>query len=70
MVGTYYSKPSPDAKAFIEVGKKINKGDAICIVEAMKIMNKIEAEESGTIVEICVADGDAVEFGQNLIIIK
>lgn len=70
MVGTYYSKPSPDAKSFIAVGQSIQKGDVICIVEAMKIMNKIEADTSGKVVEILVTDGDAVEFGQSLVVIE
>jgi acetyl-CoA carboxylase biotin carboxyl carrier protein len=70
MVGTFYSKPSPDAKAFISVGQKVNIGDTICIVEAMKIMNKIEADKSGIVKEICLNDGDSVEFGQNLVIVE
>jgi acetyl-CoA carboxylase biotin carboxyl carrier protein len=70
MVGTFYSKPSPDAKAFISVGQKVNIGDTICIVEAMKIMNKIEADKSGIVKEICLGDGDSVEFGQNLVIVE
>lgn len=70
MVGTFYSKPSPDAKEFIKVGQKINAGDTICIVEAMKIMNKIEADTSGIVKEICVSDGEPVEFGQDLIIVE
>lgn len=70
MVGTFYTKPAPDAKSFICVGQKINIGDTICIIEAMKIMNKIEADKSGTIVSICLDDGDSVEFGQNLLVIE
>ena len=70
MVGTYYSAPSPTAKPFATVGQQVNKGDTIGIVEAMKIMNQIEAEHSGTVVEILVKDGEAVEFGQPLIIVQ
>jgi acetyl-CoA carboxylase biotin carboxyl carrier protein len=70
MVGTFYSSPSPSAKAFVSVGQHVNQGDTICIIEAMKIMNQIEADQSGTVVEIIVNDGDAVEFGQTLIVIK
>ena len=70
MVGTYYSAPSPSAKPFVTVGQHVNKGDTICIIEAMKIMNQIEADHSGTVVEILVKDGEAVEFGQALIVIR
>ena len=70
MVGTYYSAPSPSAKPFITVGQHVNKGDTIGIIEAMKIMNQIETDHSGTVVEILVKDGEAVEFGQALIVIQ
>ena len=70
MVGTYYSAPSPSAKPFVTVGQHVNKGDTVGIIEAMKIMNQIEADHSGTVVEILVKDGEAVEFGQALIIIQ
>jgi acetyl-CoA carboxylase biotin carboxyl carrier protein len=70
MVGTFYSAPSPSAKAFVSVGQHVSQGDTVCIIEAMKIMNQIEADQSGTVVEIIVSDGDAVEFGQTLIVIK
>ena len=70
MVGTYYSAPSPSAKPFVTVGQHVNKGDTICIIEAMKIMNQIETDHSGTVVEILVKDGEAVEFGQALIVIQ
>jgi len=70
MVGTFYSAPSPSAKAFVSVGQHVNQGDTVCIIEAMKIMNQIEADQSGTVVEILVNDGDAVEFSQTLIVIK
>ena len=70
MVGTFYSAPSPSAKAFVSVGQHVNQGDTVCIIEAMKIMNQIEADQSGTVMEIPVNDGDAVEFGQTLVVIK
>jgi acetyl-CoA carboxylase biotin carboxyl carrier protein len=66
MVGTFYKASSPGAKPFVEVGQKVEKGQAVCIIEAMKLMNEIESEVSGTILEICVEDGDPVEFGQVL----
>jgi acetyl-CoA carboxylase biotin carboxyl carrier protein len=70
MVGTFYSAPSPTAKPFVSIGQKINQGYSIGIIEAMKIMNQIEADQSGTVVEILVKDGEAVEFGQPLIIVE
>lgn len=70
IVGTYYSSPSPDKAAFIKVGDKVNEGDVVCIVESMKVMNEIQSEISGTVIEICAKSGDAVEFGQNLIIVE
>ena len=70
MVGTYYSAPTPSAKPFVTVGQHVNKGDTVGIIEAMKIMNQIETDHSGTVVEILVKDGEAVEFGQALIIIQ
>lgn len=70
MVGTFYSAPSPDAAAFVTVGKSINKGDKVCIIEAMKLMNEIESEVSGKVVEICVQDGQPVEFGQVLMYVE
>lgn len=70
MVGTFYKAPSPDAKPFVEVGQTIKEGDVVCIVEAMKLMNEIEAEVSGKIVEICVNDGQPVEFGQVLMYVE
>jgi len=69
MVGTYYGASSPDAKPFVDVGQQVNKGDTLCIIEAMKIMNQIEAEVSGTIRAILVDDGQPVEFGEPLIVI-
>ena len=70
MVGTFYSAPSPSAKPFVSLGQHVNKGDTVGIIEAMKIMNQIEADHSGTVVEILVRDGEAVEFGQALIVIQ
>ena len=70
MVGTFYKSPSPDAKPFVTVGQTVKQGDVVCIVEAMKLMNEIESEFSGTITEICVEDGQPVEFGQVLMYIE
>ena len=70
MVGTFYSAPSPTSDPFVQVGQHVNQGDTICIVEAMKIMNQIEADQSGTVTEILCNDGDAVEFGQTLVVIQ
>ena len=66
MVGTFYRAPSPDDAPFVDVGERISKGDTVCIIEAMKLMNDIEAEVSGEIVEILVENGEPVEFGQAL----
>ena len=65
-VGTFYRSPSPDAPPFVEVGSTIREGQALCIVEAMKLMNEIEADHAGVIVEILVENGKSVEFGQRL----
>jgi acetyl-CoA carboxylase biotin carboxyl carrier protein len=65
-VGTFYRSPSPDAPPFVEPGSAIREGQALCIVEAMKLMNEIEADCAGTIVEILVENGRSVEFGQRL----
>ena len=70
IVGTAYLAPEPGAKKFIDVGKKIKKGDTIMIVEAMKTMNHIPSSQDGIVKEICVEDGQPVEFGQNLIIFE
>ncbi len=70
MVGTFYSAPSPDAEPFVKVGQTVKEGDVVCLVEAMKLMNEIEAEFSGKITEICVQDGQPVEFGQVLMYIE
>lgn len=69
MVGTFYRSPSPDADPFVQVGTRVNAGDTICIVEAMKLMNEIEAEISGTIKEASVENGEPVEYGQVLFLI-
>ena len=69
MVGTFYRCPSPGAPAFSEVGQTVKEGDVICIIEAMKMMNQIEADKSGTITAILVEDGEAVEFDQPLVTI-
>ncbi len=66
MVGTFYRSPSPDSPAFVEVGKAIKKGDPLCIIEAMKLMNELEAEIEGTIREVCIENGQPVEYGQVL----
>jgi acetyl-CoA carboxylase biotin carboxyl carrier protein len=69
MVGTFYRASSPGAKSFVEVGSVVKEGDAICIIEAMKILNEIEADASGTITQILVENGQAVEFGQPMFVI-
>lgn len=69
MVGTFYLKPSPNDKPYIEAGQDIKKGDILCIIEAMKLMNEIESEYSGKVVEILVEDGAAVEYGTDLFVI-
>jgi acetyl-CoA carboxylase biotin carboxyl carrier protein len=69
MVGTFYRSPGPDAKAFVEVGQTVKPGDILCIIEAMKLLNEIEAEVSGTVREILVQNGQAVEYGQGLFVI-
>ena len=70
MVGTFYAAPSPDAEPFVEVGKTISEGDVVCIVEAMKLMNEIKSECSGKVTQICVSNGDPVEFGQVLMYVE
>ena len=70
MVGTFYAAPSPDAEPFVEVGKSISTGDVVCIVEAMKLMNEIKSEHSGKVTQICVKNGDPVEFGQVLMYVE
>lgn len=70
MVGTFYSKSSPKAEPFVKVGDKVKKGQVVCIVEAMKLMNEIEAEFEGEIVEVCKKDEDMVEYGTTLFKLK
>lgn len=70
MVGTFYRTPSPDAKAFVEVGQKVNAGDTLCIVEAMKMMNQIEADKSGVVKAILVENGQPVEYDEPLVVIE
>ena len=65
-VGVFYSAPSPDARPFVEVGDQVKKGDTLCIIEAMKLMNEIPAEVDGTVAEICVGNGQVVEYNQPL----
>lgn len=70
MVGTFYRTPSPDAKSFVEVGQKVNAGDPLCIVEAMKMMNQIEADKAGVVKAILLENGQPVEFDEPLVIIE
>jgi acetyl-CoA carboxylase biotin carboxyl carrier protein len=70
MVGTFYQSSSPGTDAFVKVGDKVKKGDTLCIVEAMKLMNELPSEIAGEIVEICIADGQAISFGQLLMKIR
>ncbi|QQG28775.1 acetyl-CoA carboxylase biotin carboxyl carrier protein [Pectobacterium carotovorum] len=70
MVGTFYRTPSPDAKAFVEVGQRVNVGDTLCIVEAMKMMNQIEADKSGVVKAILLESGQPVEFDEPLVVIE
>ena len=66
MIGTFYSKPSPTSNPYVEIGTEVKKGDVLCIIEAMKLMNEIEAEVSGKIAEILVKDGETVDYGKPL----
>ncbi|MBD2869555.1 acetyl-CoA carboxylase biotin carboxyl carrier protein [Paenibacillus arenilitoris] len=70
MVGTFYSAPSPDAPSFVKVGDRVNEKSVVCILEAMKLMNELEAEVRGEIVEILVSNGQLVEYGQPLFLVK
>ena len=70
MVGTFYRSSSPGAKAFVEVGSQVKEGETICIIEAMKILNEIEADKSGTVTRIMGENGQAVEYGQPLFVIE
>jgi acetyl-CoA carboxylase biotin carboxyl carrier protein len=69
MVGSFYRSPSPGAKSFVDIGQNVNEGDTLCIIEAMKLLNEIEADKTGVIKAILVENGQAVEFGQPLFII-
>lgn len=70
MVGTFYRAPSPEAPTYVKVGDRVSIGQVLCIVEAMKLMNEIESETTGTIVEICIENAKPVEFGQTMFVIK
>ena len=70
MVGTFYRKPAPDKEPFVEVGQTIKKGETVCIIEAMKMMNQVKSEFDGKIISINIGDGEPVEFGQELISIE
>ena len=70
MVGTFYRASSPGAKSFVEIGSQVKEGDTVCIIEAMKILNEIEADKSGTVTQILCENGQAVEYGQPLFIIE
>ena len=70
MVGTFYAASSPDAAPFVEVGSTVNVGDVVCIIEAMKLMNEIKSEQSGKVVQICVKNGDPIEYGQVLMYVE
>lgn len=70
MVGVFYAAPAPEEKPYVQVGDKVRKGDVLCIIEAMKLMNEITADEDGEIAKICVSDGQVVEYGQCLFLIK
>ncbi len=70
MVGTFYRSPAPDEPAFVEAGERIRTGQTVCIIEAMKLMNELEAEVAGEIVEILVDNGEPVEFGQTLMLVR
>ena len=70
MVGTFYSKSAPTAEAYVKIGSKVKKGDTLCIIEAMKLMNEIESEFDGEVVEILVNDDEMVEYNQPLFVIK
>ena len=66
IVGTFYRSASPEEPPYVDVGDEVKKGDTVCIVEAMKVMNEVKAEQNGEVTEICVEDGDSVEYGQEL----
>jgi len=66
LVGVFYAAPSPEAEPYVKIGSTVKKGDILCIVEAMKLMNEIVAEQDGTVVDVCAHNGDVVEYGQTL----
>jgi acetyl-CoA carboxylase biotin carboxyl carrier protein len=66
MVGVFYAAPSPDSEPFVKAGSHVKKGDVLCVIEAMKLMNEVNAEQDGKILEVCVQNGDVVEYGQTL----
>lgn len=70
MVGTFYRSPSPGTKAFIEIGQSVNVGDTLCIIEAMKMLNQIESDKAGIVIEILVENGQPVEYGEELFVIQ
>ena len=70
MVGVFYVAPSPEADPYVAIGSKVKRGDVLCIIEAMKLMNEITAELDGTVTQVCLKNGDVVEFGQTLFYIK
>lgn len=70
MVGVFYAAPSPDSDPYVTVGSTVNKGDVLCLIEAMKLMNEVTAEKSGTITKVCVENGQVVEYGQPIFMIK
>lgn len=70
MVGVFYAASSPDAEPYVKVGSKVHKGDVLCLIEAMKLMNEVTAEKDGEIVSVCVENGQVVEYGQALFMIK
>lgn len=70
MVGVFYAAPAPDKDPYVSVGSKVSKGDVLCLIEAMKLMNEVTAEKNGEITEICVENGQVVEYGQPLFLIK
>lgn len=70
MVGVFYAAPSPDKEPYVTVGSNVSKGDVLCLIEAMKLMNEVTAEKSGTITAVCAENGQVVEYGQKLFMIK
>lgn len=66
MVGVFYTSPSPESESYVKVGSKVKKGDVVCIIEAMKLLNEINADQEGEIAEVCVENGEVVEYGQTL----